>query len=351
MARKALFFAAVTVMTTLIATVFLAGCGSGKPTLHLFCWADYISPDLVAKFEQENGCRVVYDTFDSNEALLAKLQAGASGYDIIFPSHYVVGLLTKSGKLTQLDKSKLNIMEHLDPKVLAEMPDSKCEYSIPYMMSYTGIGYVQDAVKDFVPSWHAFERTDLQKRATLLDDKREVIGAALLTLGLNPNSTAPDDLAKARELILKWTPNISKFENEQYKNGIASREFYLVMGYSGDMVQVIMENPHVKFVIPKEGALMCCDMMCIPSSAKNPDLAYKFINFIHTPENAATNTEYVYYLCPNKDAYKLLPEAIKNNPAIFIEDEVFKKSKFTLDQGENEAVLNKLWDEIKIGSK
>ena len=326
----------------------LVGCfGSGKPTLHLYCWADYISPELIEAFEQENNCRVVYDTFDSNEALLAKLQAGATGYDLIFPSHYVVETLVTSGKLMKLDPNKLTIIDQLDPQVLAELPDPNCEYVVPYMMSYTGIGYNKEVIKDFEPSWRMFERTDLQKRATLLDDKREVIGAALLTLGLDPNSLKAEDLAKAKEVIKKWMANVSKLENEQYKNGIASKEFSLVMGYSGDMVQVVDENPHVAFAIPKEGVLMSCDVLAIPATAKNADLAYKFINFIHTPKNAAANTEYVFYLCPNKGAYPLLSEEIKQNPAIFLDREVFAHSRFTLDHGEKEAILNKLWEEIK----
>jgi spermidine/putrescine transport system substrate-binding protein len=325
------------------------GCRQSKPTLHLFCWADYISPELIAAFEKENGCRVIYDTFDSNEGLLAKLQAGATGYDVIFPSHYVVTTLAHSGLLSKIDHSKITIMKHLDGDVLAQMPDRDCEYSIPYMMSYTGIGYNKDVIKDFEPTWHIFERTDLQKRATLLDDKREVIGAALLTLNLDPNSTDTQDLMKARTLIKTWMKNVSKFENEQYKNGIASKEFYVVMGYSGDLIQVIEENEHVAFAIPKEGALMSCDVMAIPATAKNQDLAYKFINFIHDPKNAAENTEYACYLCPNKDAYPLLSDEIKNNPAIFIDKEIFARSRFTIDQGENEAILNKVWEDIKAG--
>lgn len=344
--KKLLLFAVTVVLSA--ACLLLNGCAK-KQTLHLFCWADYIAPELIQEFEKANNCRVVYDTFDSNEALLAKLQAGATGYDIIFPSHYVVGILAKSGKLAQIDQSRLKIKQHLDSEVLAAMPDKECKYSIPYMMSYTGLGYNNQVVKDFEPSWHMFERTNLQKRATLLDDKREVIGAALLTLGLNPNSTNENDLGRAKELISKWLPNISKFENEQYKNGIASKEFNLVMGYSGDLGQVVEENEHVSFVIPREGCLISCDMLCIPSTAPNADLAYKFINFIHEPKNAALNVEFTAYLCPNKDCYELLPEEIRKNPAIFIEKEIFQKSYFAADQGENEAVLNQLWQEIKTG--
>jgi len=121
--------------------------------LHLYCWADYISPELIEKFEKENDCKVIIDTFDSNEALLAKLQAGASGYDIIFPSHYVVEMLANAGNLQKLNHSKITVWNFLDKNVIAQLPDKDCQYSIPYMMSYTGIGYVKDEVKDFKPSW------------------------------------------------------------------------------------------------------------------------------------------------------------------------------------------------------
>ena len=329
-----------------IAISFSFGCRR-KEKLNLYCWADYIAPELIEKFEKENNCRVVYDTFDSNEALLAKLQAGATGYDIIFPSHYVVGILASSGRLSEIDHSKLDVRRHLDPVIMKSLPDGECKWSVPYMMSYTGIGYNKSLVKDFKPTWNMFRRNDLNRQATLLDDKREVIGAALLACGKNPNSIDRAELEEAGALVKEWIKNVSKFENEQYKNGIASKEFSLVMGYSGDMVQVVDENPHVAFVIPREGVLMSCDVMAIPSSAKNVDLAYKFINFIHTPENAAANTEYVYYLCPNEKAYSLLSNSVRDNPAIFIEPNIFEKSAFTIDHGEDEAILNKFWEELK----
>lgn len=344
--KKYCFVASVFAIVA-IALAVSFGCRK-KESLHLFCWADYIAPELIEEFERENNCRVIYDTFDSNEALLAKLQAGADGYDLIFPSHYVVGVLTKSGKLIEIDHSKLDMLGCLDSSLLDSLPDNKYKYSIPYMISYTGIGYNKTAIPDFEPTWNMFKRDNLRKQATLLDDKREVIIAALLTLGLDPNSTNIEDLEKARDLVRTWTPNISKFENEQYKNGIASKEFLLVMGYSGDIGQVISENSEIGFAIPKEGCSMSCDMMCIPSTAKNIELAYKFINFIHKPENAAANITYTEYLCPNKDAYPLLSEETRNNPTIFVSQDVIKKSVFVSDQGENEEIYNKIWEEIKL---
>ena len=336
-------------IVVLCMVLVFVGCRK-KPELRIYNWADYIAPDVIEEFEKREGCRVIYDTFDSNEILLAKLQAGASGYDLIFPSHYVVDAMKSTGVIVKLDHSKIpSVVGHLDKDILSQMPDKECEYTIPYMISYTGIGYNKEAVKDFKASWKMFERTDLQKRATLLDDKREVIGAALLANGLDPNSTDPGDLAKARDTAKAWAKNVSKFENEQYKNGLASKEFVLVMGYSGDIIQAMDENQEIAFAIPEEGAMMSCDVVAMPATAKNTDLAYKFIEFLHTPEIAAKNIEYVYYLCPNSDAYPLVSDEVKSNPAVFVEKETLSRCRFVVDQGEKEAMFNTTWEEIKSG--
>ena len=336
-------------LLALVACASFCSCKK-KATLHLYFWADYISPELIEQFERENNCRIVYDTFDTNEALLAKLEAGATGYDIINPSHYVVDAMRKNNLLQPIDHTKLEFLDDLDMDLLKGIPDEKFEYSIPYMMSYTGIGYNKQVLKDFKPNWTMFERTDLQKRATLLDDKHETIGAALLHLGRNPNSTSPEDLAAAKAQIKKWMQNITKFENEQYKNGIASGEFYLVMGYSGDMMQVVNENPDlVGFAIPEEGTLISADMLCIPAQAPNTELAYRFINFLYKTEHAVKNIEHVCFLCPVKSAYPLLPQEVQEDPAVFLKPEVREKSAYALDLGEGEKLFNDLWAEIKAG--
>lgn len=339
-------FGVSTVVLLIVVIGFLDGIKK-KPTLKIYNWADYIAPELIEKFEKDNNCKIIYDTFDSNEALLAKLQAGAEGYDLIFPSHYVIDTLVMNKKLQVIDRNRLTMYEYLDEDVLAQLPPGCLMFSMPYMMSYTGIGYNKDVIKDFKPSWSMFDREDFHRRATLLDDKKEVIGAALMYLGLDANSINEADLAKAKEVILKWKKNIVKLENEQYKNGLATKEFILSMGYSGDVIQVVKENSHLNFAIPEEGTMINCDMMAIPNTAKNIDLAYKFINFIHEPKNAAINMEYVYFPCPNKEAYKLISDELKTNPAMFISDEIFKKSKFTENHGDKEAILNRLWDDIK----
>jgi spermidine/putrescine transport system substrate-binding protein len=340
------------IFSVVLAACFF-GCWRSKTVLHLYCWADYVSPDLIKAFEAEHNCRVVYDTFDSNEQMYAKLKAGATGYDVIVPSHYIVELMVKDKMLLELDKAQLPNLRQLDEQVVEMMPDSDCTYSVPYMMSYTGLGFNKLKVKDFRPSWTMLERADLKGRMTLLDDAAEVIGAALLVQGQDPNSTDYDVLEEARKLIMKWRVNAAKFENEQYKNGLASGEFFLVMGYSGDVMQAIDENPdELGFVIPEEGTMLSCDVMVVSAQAKNPALAHQFINFLHDPKNAAENTEYCFYRCPNKGAYPLLSEEIKNNKAVFVDDKVLEKSVFTLEpEGEGKLRRNAVWSKIKAGAE
>jgi len=214
--------------TLAAATLFLASCAEKKPALHLYTWDDYLNPALVTKFEEEFDCRVVIDIFDSNEAMLARLKAGATGYDVLVPSSYMVKILAREGLIQELDHSKLPNLSHVDPEYLENLAfDKEMEWSVPYMLAPTGIAYVSDRVEDVTPSWRVFERADLRGRMTLLNDSRETIGAALRTLGFSLNSTDPDEIDQARDLVIQWKANIAKFESDQYNSGLASGEFFV----------------------------------------------------------------------------------------------------------------------------
>ena len=176
------------VLLCLLWAVCFSGCWKRKEVLHLYCWADYVSPDLIKAFEKEHNCRVVYDTFDSNEQMYAKLKAGATGYDVIVPSHYIVELMVKDQMLLALDKSQLPNLQYLDDSIVAMMPDSECRYSVPYMMFIRGSVSTNRKSQTFSPLGALLERADLKGRMTMLDDAAEVIGAALLVLGHDPNT-------------------------------------------------------------------------------------------------------------------------------------------------------------------
>ncbi|HNX49771.1 MAG TPA: spermidine/putrescine ABC transporter substrate-binding protein [Thermoanaerobaculaceae bacterium] len=327
--------------------VAVAACKSKPKELRVYTWADYIKPEVITRFEQQEGCKVVIDTFDSNEAMYAKLKAGATGYDVITPSSYMVQVMHGQGMLQPLDHAKLPNIANVDREILALGIDKEMHHSVPYMLTITGLAYLQSKVSDFKPSWAMLDRADLAGRMTMLNDMRETMGAALKFLGFSINSVDVTELAKARDVVIRWKRNLAKFENEQYKTGLASGEFLLVHGYSGDILQVQGENKDIAFAVPTEGTSFACDDLVIPRDAPNAELALRFINTLHDPKVAAENTEFISYLCPNSASYPLLSEETRANPAMFPSKEVRARCEVIVDLGEKNALYTKMWDEVK----
>jgi len=336
----------------LLAAVLLSApaCSKGQPVLHLYTWADYVKPELVREFEAKTGSRVVIDTFDSNESMYAKLKAGAGGYDLIVPSSYMVSIMNSQGMLQPLDHAKIPNLANVDRDYLKIAIDPEMAHSVPYMLTNTGIAYLEGKVENFEPSWAMFDRSDLGNRVTMLNDMRETIGAALKYLGYSLNTTDEAQLEEARDVVIRWKKNIAKFENEQYKSGLASGEFVLVHGYSGDILQVQAENEAIVFAAPREGTSISCDDFVIPKGAREVDLAHAFINFLHDPKVAAQNSEFIGYLCPNAASYPLLPEEFRTDPAVFLDPEVAARSEVILDLGDDNRKYTRIWDEIKAAN-
>ena len=212
-----------------IAGALVSGCGPAKPTLNVYMWSDYIDLDLVREFEKQNNCKVVIDIFDSNEFMYSKLKAGGTGYDVILPTSYMARVMFEQNMLEKLDHSKLPNIRFVNQKVLSDLAiDKKMEYSVPYMLGYTCVAYNKDKVGKLPESWDVFSNAKYAGKMTMLNDHRETIGAALFFLGKSMNDTNDADLAKAKEILLKWKKNLAKFDNELYKVGIQSGEFLIV---------------------------------------------------------------------------------------------------------------------------
>lgn len=326
----------------------LSSCSDSRPTLHVFCWTELLSPEILSEFEEKYNCRVVADAFDSNEVMFAKLRAGFYGYDIILPSNYYVELMIEQGSgLSRIDYENIPNTKNLDKAYFKPLSQKVLDYGVPFIISYTGVGYRHDRLKDLDQSWGVFSRRDLKGRMTMLNDMRETIGAALRYLGYSINTINPEEVDKAALLINKWKKNLAKFENEQYQNGIATAEYLVVQGYGGDILQVASENPEVHFYIPKEGGIFSCDLFVIPNSAPQKDLAYKFINFLLEPHIAVKVMMHTFLPAPNKAAYLLLPEEIRSNQGMFPNQETLQKLEVIEDLGENISIYNKAWDRIK----
>jgi spermidine/putrescine transport system substrate-binding protein len=322
--------------------------GSGeKKTLTVFTWADYLSEAAKEGFEKAHNCKVVIDTFDSNEAMLAKLESGATGYDVLVPSSYAVQALQRKSMLLPLDHAKLPNLKNVDKDYLSKAVDSKMEVSVPYMMAPTCLCYLQSKVSNPTTSWAMLDRADLKGRITLLDDMREVLGAALKLLGHSLNSTDPAQLAAARDVAIRWKANIAKFESEQYKTGIASGEFHLVQGYGSDLIQAGLENEDLSVFVPQEGTAFSCDDMCIPKGAKEIDLAHAFINHLLDAAVSAENMTEIGARCPNSAAYSHLTEDFRGSPVLFPPDQLFAKCEPIGDLGDQLPLWTAEWDKVK----
>jgi len=330
-----------------VCATLLSGCSDSRPILNIYNWADYMNPDVLKKFEKEYKCHIVLDTFESNEAMYAKLKAGAQGYDLIFPTSYMVGIMEEQGMLQPLNHKLIPNLGNVDRNYLALTQDPQMKYSIPYMISVTGIGYNKARLGELKPTWNLFALSSVTRRCTLLNDMRETIGAALKYLGYSLNTTSDAELAEAQQVLIGWKKNIAKFEVEEALRGLSSDEFLLVHAYNGDILQAMDENEDLAFLVPEEGTSIASDDMVIPASADQVKLAHSFINFILDPANSAENMEYVYYLSPNTAGQKLVSEEFRNNPAIFIDPKIMGKSEVIRDLGEANEKYTRVWDAVK----
>lgn len=336
-----------TILLGLLCAVMFSGCSDSRPVLNLYNWADYMNPDVLKKFEKQHNCCIVLDTFDSNEAMYAKLKAGAKGYDLIFPSSYMAGIMKEQGMLQPLKHDLIPNLGNVDRKFLALTQDPQMNYGVPYLISITGIGYNKARLGELEPTWNLFTKPEVAKRCTLLNDMRESVGAALKSLGYSLNTTSDKELAEAQKVLIAWKKNIAKFEVEEALRGLSSSEFLLVHAYNGDILQAMGENKDLAFLVPKEGTSIATDNMVIPVSADQIELAHAFINFIHDPANSAANMEFVSYLSPNLEGQKLMSEAFRANPAIFIDPAVMAKNEVIRDLGKDNDKYTRVWDAVK----
>jgi spermidine/putrescine transport system substrate-binding protein len=327
-----------------LSTVF--GCGPSKPKLFIYNWTYYIPDEVVKDFEKRYGVKVVYDMYASNEEMYAKLKISGGKYDLVFPSGDHVSIMINEGMLEEIDRSRVTNFANLDTTVLPRIKfDPGLKYSVPYAMGTAGVSVNKTSIPDFKRSWHIFEDSTLNGRFTLLDDMREVLGAALKTLGYSVNSTDTAELLRAKDLVMEWKKGVVKFDAEAFGKGFAAGEFWAVQGYAENVFSELDENAakNTEFFIPEEGGPMYMDNMVILKGAKNIDLAYRFINYIHEPEVYAKIMDHFMLPSINVPARSHM----KVKPHYQIAD--LEKSEFKEDLGGYLELYNKIWQEIRVG--
>lgn len=303
--------------------------------LHVYNWSDYIAEDALEDFEKQTGIKVVYDTFDSNEMLEAKLMAGKSGYDIVVPSASFMQRQIGAGLFRKIDKAKLPNLPNLDPSLMRVVAshDPGNAYGVPYLWGTTGIGYNVEKIKQRMPnapvdSWRLIMDPAVVSKfkdcgVAMLDSPSDIMKSTLRFLGRDPNTTKADDVRAAEAHLLKIRPHVTYFHSSKYINDLAGGDICLVLGYSGDIVQArnraadAGKKVEVGYVIPKEGAMVWFDMMAIPADAPHPNNAHAFINFILTPEVAGAISNAVSYASPNSKALEFVDEDLKTDTSVY----------------------------------
>lgn len=297
---------------------------SGK-VLNIYNWGAYIDPALITKFEKQTGIKVNYDTFDSNEAMLTKIQQGGTSYDITVPSDYTVQKMKQLGLLQKLDHRKLTTLKYYDPFIMNRAFDPHNAYSVPYFWGTLGITYNDKYVKaKDVQTWNDLWNPKFRNDIMLTDDARDVFGFALISMHKSVNTTSNADLLAAKGKLDALTPNVKAIAADEIKMYMAQDQAAIAVGYSGDASEMIAENSHLHYVIPKGGTNLWFDNLVIPKNAKHVAAAYKFINFINEPKNAAQNAEYIGYSTPNWAAKKLLPKSITDQKEFYPDDDMIK---------------------------
>ncbi len=348
----------------LLAAAMLAAPALGwtqNNVLHVYNWNDYIAPETVQRFEKQCNCKVKQTYYSDNEELLAKLAAGAKGYDILVPtSNYVQGM-AKAGWLQPIDKSKLPNLKNIMPAYMNTPFDPGNKYSVPYAYTITMLGYNEQKMKELgltIDSWSAiFDPRILEKlkgRVTVLDSQSELMAAALKYLGYSVNDRDPKHWEEAKQVILKAKPYWAAFKASGYIEQLAAGNIWLAHGYSADIYQADQaaqeaKQPfRIKHALPKEGAVLALDVMVIHKSAPRSDLAHRFIDFMLEGRNSADLTNMIGSGNPNSAAMAHIEPGIKGMSAIFPDAETAKKLEMLKDLTSRERrTMNRIWTEIK----
>lgn len=307
--------AVLAVCAALLYTVYAlenAGGGGGAGVVTVYNWGEYIDPDLIDQFEEETGYKVIYETFDSNEALLTKLRQGGSAYDVIVPSDYMVEVMWKEGLLLPLDDSKLPNLANIDPYFLDVPFDPDNKYSVPYFWGTLGIVYNPNLIAEHLTfdSWEDLWDPSLRDKVFLYDGSREVIGMGLASIGASVNAKDDELLAQAVARLRELSPNVKAVIGDEITNLMVNNEAAVGLTFSGQAADMMWENEELEYNVPQEGSNLWYDNFAIPVSSRNPDGAHAFINFMLDAEVAAQNADYVGYSTPNAAAMELLDEEV-----------------------------------------
>lgn len=337
-------------LALILATFCCPLFANDKDILNVFTWSEFIPSDVLADFTKETGIKVVVSTFESNEAMYAKLKLlGGKGYDIVMPSSYFIERLYKDNLLARLDKSKIIGLNNLTSESLGHSFDPHNDYSIPYMWGALGLLFNKKVVDPTViTSFNDLNRPEFKGRVLLSDDMRDTFGVALKVKGYSINTTNPDEIKAGYEWLQQLKPEVRVFDITATKQAFIGEEVLAGISWNGDAFIAMKENPNLQFVFPKEGLIIWIDNFSILSQSENKENAYAFINFLLRPEIAKRCVEEFFYTSPNVAGRKLLAPIYQENPIISPNDGVMSKGELISNIGNAISIYTSYWEKLKM---
>ena len=333
----------------------LAACGPGgaqvEKDLFIYNWSDYIAATNVAEFEKRHSLKITYDTYANNEELIAKLQGGASGYDIAAPTAEYVPGMVEEGFLEKLDLTRIPNVKYIDPKFKGLWWDPTDEYQVPKDYGTTGIMYRGKLLSRPPTSWQDFldfAKGEASGKTVMVDSMGDVFVFPLKLKGYSLNSLDQAELEDARQVLLDIAPHILALDSDLYQDKLASEEASMVLGWTGPLLglQGEPDTADSAYAVPSEGTLFWMDTWVMIKDAPHPNAAYNWLNFIQEPAIQAAETDYNYYATCNFEAKKLVAAEVLANPAVFPTDETFAKLEGAEDTSGNNQRLD-IWEEFK----
>jgi spermidine/putrescine transport system permease protein len=315
--------------------------------INIYIWSNYLPDSVVEEFERRYEARVNVELYDSNEALLAKLQSGSASYDLIVPSDYMVAVLREQGLIEEIDREQITGFSNLDPQFTGLSYDPDNRYAIPYLWGTTGIAYRKDKIAGEVRSWAAVWEEKYVDRISMLDDVRETIGAALKYMGKSLNTTDPDLIARAAKMLIEQKPLVKAYDSGGFDQLLLSGDVWIAQAYSGQIARAMTENDAIGYVIPEEGCTFFVDNLCIPRGARDRELAHQFISFVLEAETAARIANGTGYSTANLSARALILPELLTNPAAYPPRDMLDRCELIEDVGTAVTVYDRWWTEIK----
>lgn len=329
-----------------LAALLASGPASAEE-LAVYAWSGELPDAVIKDFEKETGITVRFDTFDSNEVMIAKLSAGNAGYDIVNPSQYAVQILAQKGLIIELDHARIPNLAGLSETFKKLSYDAGNKVSVPYVWGTTGIAYNTDCVTTPVTSWKALWDPAYKGRIYMLDNMLSAYIGGLQVNGFRATSTTPAEIAKATQSLIEQKPLLGGYNSTTFPDLVSSGEACIVEAWSGNVLQVMKDNPKVKYVLPSEGGTLWVDGYAIAKEAPNPAAAYKFLDYLLRPEVAAKTTILAKVANAVESSKALLPAEVVQNTAIFPPGESLAKADIILDLGPATKLYQDGWAKVK----